>query len=88
MGEEEPAEDAVVAAVESCDANEQLFNSDANADVKDDDSALPSLLIESLPWVPREPARLAAGAGAAKLTCGKWCVQSASNHCGILGPIN
>ena len=46
VGEEEPTEDTAVAAVERCDANEQLFNSDADGDVEDDDSTLPSQLVE------------------------------------------
>ncbi len=71
MGEEESTEDAVVAVVKGCDADEQSSNSDTNGDEEDDETVLHSLLTESLLTAAPEPARLAADAGAAKLTCGK-----------------
>lgn len=90
--EDEPAEDALVGG--DILSDDPSFAADADMRADDDGNVWPSL--HSLPREPsftaiRVPvgfAELEGDSGAAKLTCGKWRMQSASAHCGSFGPIN
>ncbi len=91
VGDEEvPAEEALVAATLYGDtsSDEPSFDGDADMRADVDENVWHSLPRDSLCAVIRVPLRFAGDTGAAKLTCGKWRVQSASIHCGSFGPIN
>ncbi len=94
VGDEEvPAEDAHVAPTLDGDtsSDERSFDGDANMRADVEENVWQSPPKDSFCIATRVPvgfAELEGDTGAAKLTCGKWRVQSASIHCGSFGPIN